>query len=107
MKGHEFQSGSGLQDWIEHELSHLAAQGVEDEAGLGDRNLSLRAPLAVHLMLARIAEKLGRSKSATSEEILTHAVRDVYRRFDLPRLTRAEVEEFAAQGDRAVGERTA
>jgi hypothetical protein len=105
MKGHEFQSGSGLQDWIEHELSHLAAQAGQDDTALGDRNLSLRAPLAVHLMLARIGEKLGRSKSAVSEEILVHAVRDVYSQFGLPALTRTDVEDFAAQSDKTTAEK--
>ena len=101
--GHDFQSGSGLQDWIKHELSHLAAQEQDAfaAAGLGARNLSLRMPLAVHLMLARIAEKLDRSKSAVSEEILTWAVRDVYRQFGLPPLTHADLAEFAAQLEKA------
>lgn len=102
LSGHNFESGSGLQEWIEHELSHLAAQGQEELAeALGDRNLSLRAPLAVHLMLARIAEKISRSKSAVSEEILTHAVRDVYKQLSLPPLTREDVAAFAAQGDKS------
>ncbi len=99
MKGHEFHDGGSLQDWIEHELSHLAAQDQEDllETSLGDRNLSLRLPLVLHLMIARIAEKLGRSKSAVSEEILTWAVRDVYKQINLPKPTPSELEEFASQ----------
>ena len=99
MTGHDFESESGLQDWIKHELSHLAAQEQEKLAGtaLGSRNLSLRVPLALHLMLTRIAEKLDRSKSAVSEEVLTWAVRDVYKQFDLPTVTQADLEEFAAQ----------
>ena len=107
MKGHDFHNGSGLQDWIEHELSHLASQDQEDllKADLGDRNLSLRMPLALHLMLSSIAEKLSRSKSAVSEEILTWAVRDVYRQFDLPPLTREHLEEYAAQMEKTPPEK--
>ncbi len=107
--GHDFQSGSSLQDWITHELSHLAAQEQDDlaAAGLGARNLSLRMPLAVHLMLARIAEKLDRSKSAVSEEVLTWAVRDVYKQFGLPPLTPADLAEFAAQLEKAPAEKPA
>ena len=106
ISGHNFESGSGLQDWIEHELSHLAAQDQDKQAeALGDRNLSLRAPLAVHLMLARIAEKISRSKSAVSEEVLSHAVRDVYTQFGLPRVTREDVAAFAAQNDKT-GDKT-
>ena len=106
MSGHEFQSGSCLQDWIEHELSHLAAQQEETvENTLGDRNLSLRVPLALHLMLSRIAEKLDRSKSAISEEILTRAVRDVYKQFDLPCLTNPELTEYAAQLEKTPAEK--
>ena len=103
MTGHEFESESGLQDWIKHELSHLAAEEQEKMAGttLGSRNLSLRVPLALHLMLARIAEKLDRSKSAVSEEVLTWAIRDVYKQFDLPPLTQADLEEFAALLEKA------
>ena len=98
MTGHEFESESGLQDWIKHELAHLAAQEQNDltAAGLGARNLSLRMPLAIHLMLTKIAEKLERSKSAVSEEILTWAVRDVYKQFGLPPLSHADLSEFAA-----------
>ena len=107
--GHDFGSGSGLQDWIKHELSHLAAQEQDDlaAAGLGARNLSLRMPLAVHLMLSRIAEKLDRSKSAVSEEILTWAVRDVYKQFGLPPLTSADLSEFAALLEKAPVEKLA
>ncbi len=98
MTGHDFESESGLQDWIKHELSHLAAQEQEKLAGtaLGSRNLSLRVPLALHLMLSRISETLDRSKSAVSEEVLTWAVRDVYKQFGLPPVTQADLEEFAA-----------
>ena len=98
MTGHEFESESGLQDWIKHELSHLVAQEQElAGTALGSRNLSLRVPLTLHLMLARIAEKLDRSKSAVSEEVLTWAIRDVYKQLDLPPLTQADLGEFAAQ----------
>ncbi len=107
--GHDFQSGSSLQDWIKHELSHLAAQEQDDlaAAGLGARNLSLRMPLAVHLMLSRIAEKLDRSKSAVSEEVLTWAVRDVYKQFSLPPLTPVDLSEFAAQLEKTPAEKPA
>ncbi len=108
MKGHEFHNGNGLQDWIEHELSHLISQDQEEaiNSGLGDRNLSLRMPLAMHLMLTRVAEKLGRSKSAVSEEILTWAIRDVYRQFNLPPLTQDDLEEFASQIEKPAPEKT-
>ena len=107
--GHDFGSGSSLQDWIKHELSHLAAQEQDDlaAAGLGARNLSLRMPLAIHLMLSRIAEKLDRSKSAVSEEILTWAVRDVYKQFGLPPLTPADLAEFAALLEKSPAEKPA
>jgi len=107
--GHDFQSGSSLQDWIKHELSHLAAQEQDDlaAAGMGARNLSLRMPLAIHLMLTRIAEKLDRSKSAVSEEVLTWAVRDVYKQFGLPLLTHADLAEFAALLEKAPAGRPA
>ena len=107
--GHDFQSGSSLQDWIKHELSHLAAQEQDDlaAAGLGARNLSLRMPLAIHLMLTRIAEKLDRSKSAVSEEVLTWAVRDVYKQFGLPPLTSADLSEFAAQLEKSPADKPA
>ncbi len=109
MTGHEFESESGLQDWIKHELSHLAAQEQERLAGtaLGSRNLSLRVPLALHLMLARISDKLDRSKSAVSEEVLTWAVRDVYKQFDLPPVTQADLEEFAALLEKAPADKKA
>jgi len=107
MKGHKFHNGSSLQDWTEHELSHSALQDQEEliDTDLGDRNLSLRMPTAMHLMLARIAERLGRSKSAVSEEISTLSVRDVYRQFDLPRLTQADLEEFAIQIEKPTPEK--
>ncbi len=108
MTGHDFESDSGLQDWIKHELSHLAAQEQElAGSALGSRNLSLRVPLALHLMLMRIAEKLGRSKSAVSEEVLTRAIRDVYKQFDLPPVTQADLEEFAALLEKAPADKTA
>ncbi|MEO7716158.1 MAG: hypothetical protein ABIY70_08140 [Capsulimonas sp.] len=102
MKGHEFQSGMRLQDWIEHELSHLEAKEQEEAIGanIADRNLSLRTPVVIHVQLARIAEKLGRSKSGVSEEILQHAVRDVYQQFGLPPVTREDVEEFGASSEK-------
>ncbi|BDI28144.1 hypothetical protein CCAX7_001950 [Capsulimonas corticalis] len=107
MKGHEFQSGLRLQDWIEHELSHLAAKEQEDavSVNIADRNLSLRTPVVIHVQLARIAEKLGRSKSGVSEEILQHAVRDVYQQFGLPPVTREDVEEFAAGAEKPAAEK--
>ena len=109
MTGHEFGGESGLQDWIKHELSHLEAQEQEKLAGtaLGSRNLSLRVPLALHLMLARISEKLDRSKSAVSEEVLTWAVRDVYKEFGLPPVTQTDLEEFAAQIEKAPADKPA
>ena len=109
MTGHDFESESGLQDWIKHELSHLAAQEQEKLMGtaLGSRNLSLRVPLALHLMLARIAEKLDRSKSAVSEEVLTWAIRDVYKEFGLPPLTPDDLEEFAAHLDKPPADKPA
>ena len=109
MTGHEFESESGLQDWIKHELSHLAAQEQEKLLGtaLGSRNLSLRVPLALHLMLARIAEKLDRSKSAVAEEVLTWAIRDVYKEFGLPTVTQADLEEFAALVEKSPADKPA
>ncbi len=108
MTGHEFENESGLQDWIKHELSHLAAQEQElAGTALGSRNLSLRVPLALHLMLSRISEKLDRSKSAVSEEVLTSAVRDVYKQFDLPPVTQEDLEEFAALLEKAPAEKPA
>ncbi len=108
MTGHDFESESGLQDWIKHELSHLAAQEQElAGSALGSRNLSLRVPLALHLMLTRIAEKLDRSKSAVAEEVLTWAIRDVYKQFDLPPMTQADLEEFAALLEKAPADKPA
>jgi predicted transcriptional regulator len=108
MTGHDFESDSGLQDWIKHELSHLAAQEQElAGTALGSRNLSLRVPLALHLMLARISEKLDRSKSAVAEEVLTCAIRDVYKQFDLPPVTQADLEEFAALLEKAPADKAA
>ncbi|MBV9850957.1 MAG: hypothetical protein JO250_14900 [Armatimonadetes bacterium] len=107
INGHDFRSGNQLQSWIEHELAHLAVQDQEDsgEVSLPDRNLSLRIPVMTHLMLYRIAQKLGRSKTALGEEILIHAVRDVYRQFDLPRISTADLEEYASQTEKAIPEK--
>lgn len=109
MKGHDFHNGSGLQDWIEHEMSHLASQDRDDliNTMMGDRNLSLRMPLAMHLMISRIAEKLSRSKSSVSEEILSWAIRDVYKQFELPKLTQVDLEEFAANIEKPISDKPA
>ncbi|MGO8672859.1 MAG: hypothetical protein ACLQVD_16045 [Capsulimonadaceae bacterium] len=107
MEGHSFLDGSELQHWIEHEIAHLAAHEQDEVAvtEIPDRNLSLRMPIAVHLMVYRIAEKLGRSKTAVAEEILTHAVRDVYRKFDLPRVSTPDLLDYASQTEKAIVER--
>lgn len=108
MEGHSFKNGSQLQTWIEHELAHLAAQMQEDalSAEIADRNLSLRMPVAIHLMLYRLAEKLGRSKTAVAEEVLTHAVRDAYAQFDLPKITQADVVEYGSQSEKPIAEKS-
>jgi len=107
INGHGFQSGTQLQNWVEHELAHLAAQDGEEpaETELADRNLSLRVPIATHLMLYRIAQKLGRSKTALGEEIVLHAVRDVYRQFDLPPLSHADLAEYASGTEKPIPEK--
>ena len=104
---HGFGSGSKLQNWIEHELIHLAVHEQEEalETELPDRNLSLRIPIATHLMLYRIAQKLGRSKTGCAEEVVNSAVKDVYRQFGLPPLTAADLEEYASQTEKAIPEK--
>jgi hypothetical protein len=79
--GRNLHNASRLQNWIKHELIHLAAQDAEEviETDIPDRSLSLRVPVATHLMLYRIAQKLGRSRTASAEETLAIAVRDVYK----------------------------
>ena len=105
--GHNQHDGSKLQNWIEHELIHLAAQEDEElvETEIPDRSLSLRTPITTHLMLYRIAQKLGRSKTACAEEILNIAVRDVYGQLNLPRLTGADIEDYASQTEKALPEK--
>jgi len=105
--GHNLHSASRLQNWIEHELIHLAAVDEEEvvETDIPDRSLSLRVPVATHLMLYRIAQKLGRSKTASAEEILDIAVRDVYRQIELPRLTAGDIEEYALQTEKTLPEK--
>jgi hypothetical protein len=48
---------SRLQNWIEHEILHLAMNREKDvlETDIPDRNLSLRIPIATHVMLSRVA----------------------------------------------------
>ena len=105
--GHNLHSASRLQNWIEHELIHLAAQDEEEviETEIPDRSLSLRVPVATHLMLYRIAQKLGRSKTASAEEILDIAVRDVYKQIELPPLTAEDIQEYAAQTEKPLPEK--
>ena len=105
--GHNLHSASKLQNWIEHELIHLAAQDEEEVIAteIQDRSLSLRIPITTHLMLSRIAQKLGRSKTACAEEILNIAVRDVYQQIELPRLTVADIEEYALQTEKNLPEK--
>ncbi len=105
--GHNLNDGSKLQNWIEHELIHLAAQDEEElvETKILDRSLSLRTPITTHLMLYRIAQKLGRSKTACAEEILNIAVRDVYGQLDLPSLTGGDIEDYASQTEKAIPEK--
>jgi len=76
------------------------------ETEIPDRSLSLRVPIATHLMLYRIAQKLGRSKTACAEEILDIAVKDVYRQIELPRITTADIEEYALQTEKTLPEKT-
>ena len=104
---HGFGSGSKLQNWIEHELIHLAMQNQEEavETELPDRNLSLRIPLVTHLMLYRVAQKLGRSKTGCAEEVINSAVKDVYQQFGLPPVTAADLEEYASQTEKAIPEK--
>ena len=107
--GHNLDNASRLQNWIEHELNHLAAAEEEEaaETDIPDRSLSLRVPITTHLMLYRIAQKLGRSKTACAEEILDIAVRDVYKQIELPRIMAADVQEYAAQTEKMLPEKTA
>ena len=105
--GHSLHNASKLQNWIEHELIHLAEQNEEElvETEIPDRSLSLRIPITTHLMLYRIAQKLGRSKTACSEEVLTIAVRDVYGQLELPRITPGDIDEYAQQTEKAIPEK--
>lgn len=107
--GHNLDNTSRLQNWIEHELDHLAAAEEEEaaETDIPDRSLSLRVPITTHLMLYRIAQKLGRSKTASAEEILDIAVKDVYKQIELPRLTAEDIEEYAAQTEKTLPEKAA
>ena len=106
--GHNLHSASRLQNWIEHELIHLATLDEEEVIGtdIPDRSLSLRVPVATHLMLYRIAQKLGRSKTASAEEILDIAVRDVYKQIELPPLTAEDIQEYAAQTEKPLPEKS-
>jgi hypothetical protein len=106
--GHNLHNASNLQNWIEHELIHLAALDEEEvvEINIPDRSLSLRIPITTHLMLYRIAQKLSRSKTAGAEEILHIAVKDVYRQLELPPLTVQDIEEYAVQTEKALPEKT-
>ena len=101
--------GSRLQNWIEHELLHLAMHTPQDtvETELPDRNLSLRIPLVTHLMLYRIAQKLGRSKTACAEEVINNAVKDVYGQFGLPPIIAVDLEDYASQTEKAIPEKGA
>ncbi len=107
--GHNLHSASKLQNWIEHELIHLAALDEEEviETEIPDRSLSLRVPITTHLMLYRIAQKLGRSKTACAEEILDIAVKDVYRQIELPRITATDIEEYALQTEKTLPDKAA
>jgi len=107
--GHNLHGASKLQNWIEHEMIHLAALDEEEvvETEIPDRSLSLRVPITTHLMLYRIAQKLGRSKTACAEEILDIAVKDVYRQIELPRITVADIEEYALQTEKSLPEKAA
>ena len=107
--GHNLHSASKLQNWIEHELIHLAALDEEEVIAteIPDRSLSLRVPITTHLMLYRIAQKLGRSKTACAEEILDIAVKDVYRQIELPLFTAADIEEYAVQTEKALPDKSA
>jgi hypothetical protein len=107
--GHNLQNASKLQNWIEHELIHLATLDEEEvvETDIPDRSLSLRVPITTHLMLYRIAQKLGRSKTACAEEILDIAVKDVYKQIELPRITVADIEEYALQTEKTLPEKAA
>jgi hypothetical protein len=54
------------------------------------------------LMLTRLAQKLGRSKTSCGEEILINAVRDVYQQSDLPNPTNDEVRDYAVQTEKSL-----
>jgi len=102
--GHNLHNASKLQNWIEHEIIHLAALDEEEivETEIPDRSLSLRIPITTHLMLYRIAQKLGRSKTACAEEILNIAVNDVYQQIELSPPTVADIEEYATQTEKTL-----
>jgi len=91
----------------QHESFHLAIHedGETVVTDIPDRNLSLRVPISTHVMLHRLAQKLGRSKTACAEEIITNAVKDVYQQFDLPALRTEDLEKYAAQSDKSSGDK--
>ena len=101
-------NGSRLQNWIEHEVLHLKMNREKDvlEADIPDRSLSLRVPIAAHVMLSRIAQNLSRSKTACGEEIICNAIRDAYEQFDLPPLQRKDLEDYVAQTEKTAGEKS-
>ena len=101
--------GSRLQNWIEHELLHLAMHDHEDDivTDIPDRNLSLRVPIATHVMLHRLAQKLGRSKTACAEEIIATAVKDVYQQFDLPAPRPEDLTDYASHTEKEPSRKTA
>lgn len=101
--------GSRLQNWVEHELVHLSIHNQEGAivTDIPDRNLSLRVPITAHVMLHRLAQKLGRSKTACAEEIIANAIQDVYRHFDLPDLHAEDLEGYVAQTDKVQTDKTA
>lgn len=105
--GHNLHNASKLQNWIEHELIHLASLDEEETIAteIPDRSLSLRIPITTHLMLYRIAQKLGRSKTAGAEEILGIAVKDVYQKLDLSPMTVTDIEEYASQTEKTLPEK--
>lgn len=105
-QGHGLR-GSRLQNWIEHERVHLAMHDHGDDlvTDIPDRNLSLRVPVATHVMLHRLAQKLGRSKTACAEEIIANAVRDVYQELGLPELRADDLVEYASLNEKALPEK--
>jgi hypothetical protein len=63
-------------------------------------------PATAHLMLFRLAQTLGRSKTACAEEILGNAIRDAYEQFDMPEITAADLDAYATDGEKAVAEKS-